>query len=274
MSTTTHPSQEPFLTHLLALFSLYELGPPPVQGFPVYQGPKDWQTEAIERSLKSMARRMYTAESELSNREDLVPDSKKRRKGSASSSASSGSTRSSVESSGHVVETAQTSVNGNGNDAKAHKTSPMTISLSDLTPIVDHRYGPAHSAPTTTSDYLCPACGRRTTLASTSGPFPVFSPSSSPLAVPCGPLVAAAYESGMSAVEELNLLKAQVQDVARVCKAVALGDLSQKITVPVHGAVMVQLKDVINTMVDKLGQFAKEVTRVSHEVGSEGYVSF
>jgi len=30
-----------------------------------------------------------------------------------------------------------------------------------------------------------------------------------------GPLAAAAFESGMSAVEELRLLKAQVQDVAR-----------------------------------------------------------
>ncbi|KAF8884649.1 hypothetical protein BD779DRAFT_1612091 [Infundibulicybe gibba] len=85
-----------------------------------------------------------------------------------------------------------------------------------------------------------------------------------------GPLAAAAFESGMSAVEELKLLKAQVQDVARVCNAVARGDLSQKITVPVQGVVMVQLKDVINTMVDKLGQFAKEVTRVSQEVGTEG----
>jgi len=72
---------------------------------------------------------------------------------------------------------------------------------------------------------------------------------SSPLVVPMGPLAAAAFESGMSAVEELRLLKAQVQDVARVCNAVARGDLSQKITVPVQGVVMVQLKDVINTMV-------------------------
>ncbi|KAF9448757.1 hypothetical protein P691DRAFT_668846 [Macrolepiota fuliginosa MF-IS2] len=85
-----------------------------------------------------------------------------------------------------------------------------------------------------------------------------------------GPLAHAAFESGLSAVEELKLLKAQVQDVARVCNAVARGDLSQKITVPVQGVVMVQLKDVINTMVDKLGQFAKEVTRVSQEVGTEG----
>ncbi|KDQ51728.1 hypothetical protein JAAARDRAFT_139768 [Jaapia argillacea MUCL 33604] len=96
------------------------------------------------------------------------------------------------------------------------------------------------------------------------------SPNISPLVVPPGPLAAAAYESGMSAVEELKLLKAQVQDVARVCNAVARGDLSQKITVPVQGVVMVELKEVINSMVDRLGQFAVEVTRVSLEVGTEG----
>ena len=71
----------------------------------------------------------------------------------------------------------------------------------------------------------------------------------SPLVVPPGPLATAAFESGMSAVEELRLLKTQVQDVSRVCQAVARGDLSQKIEVPVQGVVMVQLKDVINTMV-------------------------
>ena len=35
--------------------------------------------------------------------------------------------------------------------------------------------------------------------------------------MPGGPLATAAFESGMSALEELRLLKAQVQDVARVC---------------------------------------------------------
>ncbi|KAI6035900.1 hypothetical protein PISMIDRAFT_686167 [Pisolithus microcarpus 441] len=40
-------------------------------------------------------------------------------------------------------------------------------------------------------------------------------------------LATAAFESGMSAVEELRLLKAQVQDVARVCNAVARSDLSK-----------------------------------------------
>jgi len=73
--------------------------------------------------------------------------------------------------------------------------------------------------------------------------------SSSPLVVPMDPLAAAASESGMSAVEELRLLKAQIPDVARVCDAITRGDLTQKITVPVQGVVMVQLKDVINGMV-------------------------
>ncbi len=56
----------------------------------------------------------------------------------------------------------------------------------------------------------------------------------------------------MSAVEELKLLKDQVQDVARVCNAVANGDLSQKITVDVRGEVMIKLKDAINTMVHSM----------------------
>lgn len=77
-------------------------------------------------------------------------------------------------------------------------------------------------------------------------------------------------ESGLSAQEELRLLKAQVQDIARVCKAVAFGDLSQHITVPVQGHVMVELKDIINQMVDRLSNFAAEVTRVSLEVGTQG----
>ncbi|KAG2132023.1 uncharacterized protein EDB93DRAFT_1060117, partial [Suillus bovinus] len=60
-------------------------------------------------------------------------------------------------------------------------------------------------------------------------------------------------------------LKAQVQDVARVCNAMARGDLSQKITVPVQ-----DLAHAYHYHVDKLGPFAKEVTRVSQEVSTEG----
>ena len=55
-----------------------------------------------------------------------------------------------------------------------------------------------------------------------------------------GPMLA--FERDMSTVEELRLLKAQVSDLARACNAVARGDLCQKVTVPVHGVVMVQLR--------------------------------
>src|SRR5207249_2230408 len=56
---------------------------------------------------------------------------------------------------------------------------------------------------------------------------------------------------------------------ADVTTAVANGDLSQKITVDVHGEIL-ELKNTINTMVDQLRSFASEVTRVAREVGSEG----
>ncbi|WP_406699623.1 HAMP domain-containing protein [Singulisphaera sp. Ch08] len=64
-------------------------------------------------------------------------------------------------------------------------------------------------------------------------------------------------------------LTAQVRNIAQVTTAVANGDLSKKITVDVKGEIL-ELKDTINTMVDQLGSFASEVTRVAREVGSEG----
>ena len=61
----------------------------------------------------------------------------------------------------------------------------------------------------------------------------------------------------------------QVRNIAAVTTAVAQGDLCQKITVDAKGEV-IQLKETINTMVDQLGSFADEVTRVAREVGTEG----
>ena len=75
-------------------------------------------------------------------------------------------------------------------------------------------------------------------------------PKDSPSIVPThGPLATAVKKGNLSAMDKLKLLKTQVQDVSRVCQAVARGDLSQKITLPVEGNVMIQLKEVINTMV-------------------------
>jgi HAMP domain-containing protein len=64
-------------------------------------------------------------------------------------------------------------------------------------------------------------------------------------------------------------LTAQVRNIAEVATAVARGDLSRKITVDVKGEIL-ELKDTINTMVDRLNAFAGEVTRVAKEVGTEG----
>jgi HAMP domain-containing protein len=60
-----------------------------------------------------------------------------------------------------------------------------------------------------------------------------------------------------------------VRNIALVTTAVANGDLSQKITVDVRGEVL-ELKDTINNMVEKLRIFADEVSRVAREVGTEG----
>ena len=64
-------------------------------------------------------------------------------------------------------------------------------------------------------------------------------------------------------------LTTQVRNIASVMKAVANGDLSQKISVEVQGEVL-ELKNTINDMVDRLRIFADEVTRMAYEVGTEG----
>src|SRR2546423_8191309 len=61
----------------------------------------------------------------------------------------------------------------------------------------------------------------------------------------------------------------QVRNIADVTTAVALGDLTKKITVDVRGEIL-ELKNTINTMVDQLNSFASEVTRVAREAGTEG----
>jgi HAMP domain-containing protein len=64
-------------------------------------------------------------------------------------------------------------------------------------------------------------------------------------------------------------LTVQLRDMSKVATAIAGGDLTKKITVDVRGEIL-QIKNVINTMVDQLSSFASEVTRVAREVGTEG----
>src|SRR5215472_6037156 len=64
-------------------------------------------------------------------------------------------------------------------------------------------------------------------------------------------------------------LTSQIRNIAEVTTAVASGDLSKKVTVDVQGEIL-ELKNTINVTVDRLNAFAWEVTRVAHEVGTEG----
>jgi len=59
-------STDAFKTHLVALLSIYELGPHASAPIPRYEGPTDWQTENILRSLSAIARRMWSAEAVVS----------------------------------------------------------------------------------------------------------------------------------------------------------------------------------------------------------------
>ncbi|OYZ27073.1 MAG: hypothetical protein B7X82_10795, partial [Hydrogenophilales bacterium 17-64-65] len=63
-------------------------------------------------------------------------------------------------------------------------------------------------------------------------------------------------------------------EMARVIGAVAKGDLTQRMVLeadglPLKGEFM-RTSKIVNTMVDQLGSFASEVTRVAREVGTEG----
>ncbi|MEV0181732.1 HAMP domain-containing protein [Streptomyces sp. NPDC050625] len=73
--------------------------------------------------------------------------------------------------------------------------------------------------------------------------------------------------SGVNAMADNLTL--QVRSIAHVATAVARGDLTQKIRVDARGEIL-DLKETINTMVDRLSSFAEEVTRVAREVGTDG----
>src|SRR5690606_39538071 len=65
-------------------------------------------------------------------------------------------------------------------------------------------------------------------------------------------------------------LTSQVREMGSVTRAVANGDLSQKISEQGKGGEVLELSTTINRMVDALNIFADEVTNVAREVGTEG----
>ena len=84
------------------------------------------------------------------------------------------------------------------------------------------------------------------------------------------PNVAGVWKALTDNVNDMaSALTSQVRDIANVATAVARGDLSQKMTVNVKGEIL-ELKNILNQMVDSLNIFGDEVTRVAREVGTEG----
>ncbi|HTG64009.1 MAG TPA: HAMP domain-containing protein, partial [Sphingomicrobium sp.] len=83
------------------------------------------------------------------------------------------------------------------------------------------------------------------------------------------------WDSKLRAVNELiDDMVQPITEVARVIGAVAKGDLSQTMAVEIEGRALkgefLRIGKVVNTMVEQLGSFASEVTRVAREVGTEG----
>jgi methyl-accepting chemotaxis protein len=81
-----------------------------------------------------------------------------------------------------------------------------------------------------------------------------------------------------ASIESVNGLAGDLaqptSEMARVIGAVAKGDLSQRMALEVEGRPLagqfLSSARVVNEMVEQLGSFASEVTRVAREVGTEG----
>src|SRR5499427_4145305 len=88
----------------------------------------------------------------------------------------------------------------------------------------------------------------------------------------------AATGSWADCVDSVNTLVGDLVrpslEVARVIESVAEGDLSQRMSHDIDGRALrgefLRIGKVVNTMVDQLGGFASEVSRVAREVGTDG----
>src|SRR5258706_1965687 len=88
----------------------------------------------------------------------------------------------------------------------------------------------------------------------------------------------AAYGSWAESVDSVNALIEDLvrptSEVARVIESVAKGDLSQRMPLEIDGAPLrgefLRIGKVVNAMAEQLGSFASEVSRLAHEVGTEG----
>lgn len=236
-------NEHPFFTYLCTALSPLLTSPLAPASLPLasYNGPTSWKTKTIQRNLSTLLTRMKAAEDTLRSKGIEIPR---------------------ISQTERIADAAPTS-NGTNSPTTSTERAPAPVSDSPYFPdpirasvytrptfaSLASQAGPISAPASLRVDHaVCSHCGAPVTKDSI-GRSKIRSPAS-PLLVPSdGPLATAAKEGGLSAMDELQLLKKQVQDVARVCNAVATGDLSQKITVEVHSDVMNNLKAAINTMV-------------------------
>src|SRR6185503_8811456 len=90
--------------------------------------------------------------------------------------------------------------------------------------------------------------------------------------------LAAATGSWDDSIDSVNTLIGDLvrptSEVARVIESVAKGNLSQSMVLEIDGRPLrgefLRIGRVVNTMVEQLGAFASEVSRVAREVGTDG----
>src|SRR5213595_1689748 len=87
--------------------------------------------------------------------------------------------------------------------------------------------------------------------------------------------VSGSWADGIGCVNVLiEDLVRPTSEMARVIGGVAKGDLSETMATRIEGQPLkgefLRTAKIVNTMVDQLGAFASEVTRVAREVGTEG----
>ncbi len=282
-----------FQTHLLSLLSIISQHPSPSFPFPSkadspqplpdavtltpYAGQKSLAEDAIEKAVMALGERVWSAEHTPSPiAKEVKPETQ-----SHAELLTPEWTPPDIDTPSHICPTC---------------TRPISDSSKPTNPPPPPTFSSASSHPLSVS-LSTPAAQLSATRPLTSSsnhptPHNILTASNGASVLTGGPGAAgwgvrgSVGKSGMSAEKELELLKAQVQDIARVCKvyhselnvvqkliptqAVATGDLTQKIIVPVEGQTMTELKDIINSMVDRLKTFAVEVERVSLEVGTQG----
>ncbi|EJT98286.1 hypothetical protein DACRYDRAFT_118989 [Dacryopinax primogenitus] len=281
-SDSTPPDSHPFIQHLSTIFSAYELGPHS-PSIPKYSGRQDLQTNLIEENVQRLFKRLWEAEERLEAYSPNKPNKRVKQlveeEAELTRSNGAGVKRKHPESQGLPITPIQTpAVEGQATvparGPSEPKATPMHIDLGNLPPSITPEDVAKRTlrTPIPPTYHHCPACGHIMSPPSIlSGLLHArVSSNDSPLVIPPGPLSVAAFERGMDAVDELKLLKAQVQEIARVCMGVAQGDLSKVITIEVQGPVMSELQDSVNEMVGTLKAFADQVTHVSVKVGVEG----